>query len=37
MNTASFDKKINLICCCKHEIPHDESLKFIIKASPENL
>jgi hypothetical protein len=24
-----------MICCCKEHIPHDESMKFILKASPE--
>ena len=28
----------NIICCCKSSIPHDESMKFILKVDdPKNL
>ena len=37
MNTASFENKVCILCCCKHEAPHDEHLKFVIQASPQNL
>ena len=33
----NFDKKDCILCCCRHDVPHDESLKFIIKASEQNL
>ena len=33
----SFDQYEDIICCCKQDIPHDESLKFKIIASAENL
>lgn len=34
---VAFDQEDGTICCCRESIPHDESLKFTIKASPENL
>ena len=32
-----FDQYEGIICCCRPDIPHDETLKFKIIASPENL
>lgn len=36
-NVQSFDVKECSMCCCKHDTPHDESVKFVIKASEENM
>ena len=33
----AFDQVESTLCCCKHHIPHDESLKFIMTATEENL
>jgi hypothetical protein len=34
-NLVAFDQKEeeNIICCCKKDLPHDESIKFILKAN----
>ena len=26
-------QKTDVICCCQKDLPHDESMKFILKAS----
>jgi len=38
-NLVAFDQKHedSIICCCKKEIPHDESIKFILKADEQHL
>jgi hypothetical protein len=33
----AFDQDKVILCCCKNDIPHDESMKFVIKATEENL
>lgn len=36
-NMQAFDEDKKQLCCCKPNVSHDESLKFILKASPEYL
>ena len=38
-NLVAFDQKEeeNIICCCKKDLPHDESIKFILKANKQSL
>lgn len=38
-NMVAYDQDMddNVICCCKKEIPHDESIKFILKADATSL
>jgi hypothetical protein len=38
-NMVAFDQKEEecVICCCKKEVPHDESMKFDLKADKKNL
>jgi len=33
----AFDQGESTLCCCKEHVPHDESLKFIMTATDENL
>lgn len=34
---VAFDQEDGTLCCCKENLSHDESLKFMVKASPEDL
>lgn len=36
-NMIGFDGGEGQVCCCKEHVPHDESMKFILTASEENL
>lgn len=36
-NIAAFDQDQTALCCCKPNIPHDESMKFILKAKDQNM
>jgi hypothetical protein len=34
---VAFDQDSSVLCCCKNDIPHDESMKFILKTLDPNM
>jgi hypothetical protein len=38
-NLVAYDQKVddNVLCCCKKELDHDESIKFLLKGDQANL